>query len=516
MHARTLLRRLGCVGPSVSIAAAVLAAGAAETAAQLIPIRTVPVSQDHQFRIFPSHTAAMGGVAIAVRDSLLDPFTNPGEASRLAVPYVFSSPGAYSVSSEAGGGRTLPSGGFTRRGPWYAGVLLALQEVDLSERAAGAPTFFRCPDCAGSDFPPEERSPGNQYLFATLGREIPSAGLSVGGSVMWSGLDAVDGVDLLYAGSARIQQRGGALDLRLGLVKEWADERSLQALVLHNRFGMTHDVWYLDSFWDPGAEAMAQRPRLEANHDRTNTWGLHVEYQRPLRQEGWRIGWLGTVNYKSHPKIPNYEIMNIPRDPGHSMAFDLGVGFARTRETFTFGVDLVYEPIWSYTWADAAAPVETRLGTMIPEGGKTIENRFRFSNALVRMGIGDEVVLDESGTAIGVQWGLESRLIDYRLEQRDNVQISERDLEEDWVEWTPTWGIALRRPDWEIRYRGSVTTGTGRPGVGGPGGCFDICVLDGAAVGAGGSNLLVAPSGPLTLDPVSVVSHQLTLLVPLR
>jgi hypothetical protein len=297
-------------------------------------------------------------------------------------------------------------------------------------------------------------------------------------------------------------------------VKEWSGERSLEAIALHNRFGTSHDVYYLDAFWDPGIQQVTMRPRLEQNLDRTRTWGLHLAYQQPLASDGWRMGWLATANRMGHPKIPNYEIMNIPRDPGHSMAFDLGVGFARTRDTFTFGVDLVYEPIWSYTWADAAAPVETRLGTMIPEGGKTIENRFRFSNALVRMGIGDEVVLDESGTAIGVQWGLESRLIDYRLEQQDNVQLSERDLEEDWVEWTPTWGIALRRPGWEIRYRGSVTTGTGRPGVRGPGACFDLCVLNDAA--AVGSNVLVAPSGPLTLDPVSVVAHQLTLLLPLR
>ena len=30
-----------------------------------------------------------------------------------------------------------------------------------------------------------------------------------------------------------------------------------------------------------------------------------------------------------HPKIPNYEIMNIPRDPGTSWSYNLGVGIAR-------------------------------------------------------------------------------------------------------------------------------------------------------------------------------------------
>ena len=50
--------------------------------AQVISIRTVPVSQAHQFDLFPSYTLAMGGVSIALRDSLLDPFTNPATGYR--------------------------------------------------------------------------------------------------------------------------------------------------------------------------------------------------------------------------------------------------------------------------------------------------------------------------------------------------------------------------------------------------------------------------------------------------
>src|SRR4029077_18265409 len=76
-----------------------------------------------------------------------------------------------------------------------------------------------------------------------------------------------------------------------------------------------------------------------------------------------------------------------PRDPGHSDALQLGVGVARTNGPATFGLDAVYEPIWSLTYAAAPVPTETALGDTIPVGGKTIENRFRFSNALFRMGV---------------------------------------------------------------------------------------------------------------------------------
>src|SRR3712207_7376110 len=37
--------------------------------------------------------------------------------------------------------------------------------------------------------------------------------------------------------------------------------------------------------------------------DRTNLWGLHLEYERPLATAGWRVGYLATANRLSHPKI---------------------------------------------------------------------------------------------------------------------------------------------------------------------------------------------------------------------
>jgi len=488
-----------------------LSASAATASGQLISIRTVPVSQAHQFEIFPSQTLAMGGVSIAVTDSLLDPFSNPATGTRIGPTRFFSSPGLYSVSSEAGAGRTLPLGALARADSWYGGFWLALQEVDRSEQAGfPQPLFFQCPACVaqGIDVSRGDQSHGNTYAFALVGKEL-SPGISIGGSVLWSGLNAIDGVDLLYAGSARIDQSGHALDVRLGLLKEWAGARSLEAVLLHNRFRTAHDVMYLDQFWDPATQQFAQRPRLEQNLDRTNTWGLHLGYEQPLAATAWRVGWIATVNRMDHPKIPNYAIMNIPRDPGNSSAFNFGVGIARTQAASTFAVDVIYEPIWSHTWADAEAPMENRLGETIPAGGMTIENRFRFSNALLRMGIGQELVLGETGPVGGLQLGLSVRNTHYWLDQHDHIQVSDRSHEERWWEWTPTWGLSLAFPGFDVRYRGSVTHGTGRPGVARAAGP----VLQDVAVR---SNILAAPSGPLTLDEVRVVTHQISLSLPLR
>src|SRR5205814_852127 len=163
------------------------------------------------------------------------------------------------------------------------------------------------------------------------------------------------------------------------------------------------------------------------------------------------------------PKIPDYEIMSIPRDPGHSHAYQLGIGVSRINGPATFGLDAVYEPIWSNTYAAAAVPTETAPGDTIPVGGKTIENRFRFSNALFRMGVGRELPIGSRPRTAVWQLGVAVHAIHYWLTQQDYVQDASRAREDWWVEWTPTWGLTLRFPELELRYSGRVTTGTGGP-----------------------------------------------------
>src|SRR5881398_1539964 len=501
-----------------------LLALAGPAAAQLISIKTVPIAQGDQFEIFPSNNLGMGSVSIALADTLLDAFLNPAKGARLGAARFFGAPTAYGISQGAGGGRTLPLAINAGSGAWFGAFSLALQQIDASKPPFDQGRFVAqarpplpggaLPETTVVAVPPRQDSYGNQYVFAMLGRRAPGSGLSLAASALWAKLTGVDGVDLLFAGNAGLRQFGHALDLRLGLLKEWPGERSLAALVLHNRFGMTDDVAYLDQVWNPATQQIAVRPRLERNHDQTNTWGAHVEYVRPLAATGWRIGWLATVNRMSHPKLPEYELANvpaIPRDPGHSSAYNVGLGLSKASGPATFAIDAIYEPIWSYTWADAASPVVTTTGDTIPVGGKTVENRFRFSNGLFRMGVSREVALPSLGKALGLQLGIVVQSVHYRLVQYDNVQVAERNLTEGWREWSPTWGLSLRFPDLEIRYRGRATHGTGRPGVQ-PSGVFfasrDLAVA--------GNSILVAPSGPLSLTEVRTTTHQISVSLPLR
>src|SRR5512138_678388 len=101
--------------------------------AQLIQVKTLPIADGDQWRIFPSANSGMGDVSIALADSLLDPFVNPAKGSRVrprSGGAFFGSPAFYSVSQKAGGGQTFPIGGVLRAGPTFGAVAFAFQEID--------------------------------------------------------------------------------------------------------------------------------------------------------------------------------------------------------------------------------------------------------------------------------------------------------------------------------------------------------------------------------------------------
>lgn len=492
--------------------------------AQLIPIKTIPIAQGSQFEIFPSSNLGMADASIALPDSIGDPYVNPATTARLRGSRLFIAPTVYSVSGDAGGGRSLPFALLARRGDWFGGLALALQQVEPSrppQQGFGGPVALTPPP--GGNFDPgvgtvpgnSASAHGNGYAFGMIGRAFSASNLSMGASVTWTGLHALDGVDMLYNGSRRVTQTGNALDLRVGALKEWPGERgsrSLEAIVVHNRFSTTHDVLFADLIWDPNQQIFREEARVDTNYDRTKTLGAQLQYQIPLATPGWRIGWLATVNRSTHPKVPNYEIGNvgvIPGEPGQSYAYNFGIGVSKVLGPARFGVDAIFEPIRSYTWADATAPTPTLNGDTLAPGAKMIENRFAFSNALLRIGVGRDLDLQGMSKAIGLQLGLVLRSISYQLEQTDHVQLTQRALETGWIEWTPTWGLSLRFPELDIRYQGRVTKGAGRPG----GNFFFVGQRD---LALSNGMILATPSGPLSLVDVNTTTHQISLSLPLR
>jgi hypothetical protein len=479
-----------------SLTAALLAA---PLTGQLIPIRTVPLASGDQFLTLPSATLGMSGVTLAVDDSLADPWTNPAQGVFIREATLLGAPTFYGISGAGGAGRTFPLAGHFRSGPWFGGVALALQQVEDEDRQNVVwRTDIWWPEPARRL---SDASSRNLYAQTFLGRELGSGPWSIGLGLSAAGLDAMDGVDLLYANAERIEQSGTLADVRLGLYRR-AERERLALLLVHDRVSMSHDVTYVDVRWDTVSWTPIVERRIEENLDRTRTWGAEVAWDRDLSAPGWRLGAALTANRKSHPKIPNYEIQNIPRDPGTTWAYEAGIGLSRSRAGTTFGLDVVLQPIWSDTWQEAAADTVTAGGTMVHPGDRTIENDFFFTNVVLRAGI------EHRFGVAGVQAGIEVRSYDYDLEQRNHLEGSFRTQNEAWMEWSPSAGLWYRFDDVELRYAGRLTTGTGRPGVA----FTDVAAGRLEAM----ADFIIAPEAPLTLQEATVLTHQVSVRIPIR
>lgn len=453
---------------------------------QLVTPKTVPIHQDDQFAIFPATRAGMASVAIALDDTLADPFSNPAKAASIRVGRMFTAPFTHGISAGQGGGSTLPVGGVASSGAWAGAAVFALQKLNH-----GPTSGFG------------ENTAANQYGSVVVSRRLPG-GVSVGASAYLAGLSSIDGVDLLYQGSDRLVESGSLSDFRIGTMKEWGG-RWLELLVLTNRTGMTHDVHFTTRTWLPSGQQVTTRS--DHNVDQTNIWGVHTQYVQPVGDDGWRVGVLATANRLSHPKIPNYQIQNIPRDPGTTYGFDFGLGISRTVGTTTFGVDVIEEPMVSDTWGTAAADTGIAGGGVLHAGDKTVLNHFTFANQKIRIGVGHDFMLSpDSSDAFGFELGMGVSSINYRLHQTNNVLQSDRVQDEGWNEWTPTFGLHWRSRGFTVRYLYRRTCG--------PSACIDI--ISGDKVNVVAPAVVAAAVSPMSVNGGTSHVHQFMLEIPIH
>ena len=145
--------------------------------------------------------------------------------------------------------------------------------------------------------------------------------------------------DLLYPGSQSVIQLGDAVTLRAGAVKEWQGDRSLEAILIHNRYAATHDVSYLEFMWDPATRQTLPNPHVDHNYDRTHLWGLQLQYRQPLGDSSWRVGTLLTANRTRHPTVSISEKFGAGSGPARPVIRMAGIDCTRqpwTRTTFHF------------------------------------------------------------------------------------------------------------------------------------------------------------------------------------
>lgn len=493
----------------------------ASASGQVIGLKTVPLAAGDQFLVFPSDNLGMSGASIALEDQLADPFSNPATGTRVAGSSVFAVPTFYSVSEDHGGARMMPIGVQMSGDAWFGGGMVALQDIDQGRAASNGRWVL--PMVEGSWSLPNpnsmaERSATNRFGHIYLGRDVDTR-WSIGVSALLVGVNGTDGVEQLYANAWDIEEFGSLKDFRVGLVGQLPGSRIVELAVVRSHSEMTQDVtsvtWELtDSvnwLWTPTVEE-------EEHRNITKTWGAKAIYRQPLSASGWQAGGSFTVNRKDHPKIPTYDLTAveiperppIPRDPGNSWAFRIGVGLAYSEGPTTFGLDVAYEPAVSHTWADELVDVTAADGSIIPAGGHTVDNHFDFQNASARLGLEREFADDWA-----FQVGMAMRSFSYRMEQDDHVLGLERSLLQQWTEWTPSWGLSYDLDGVELRYVG-LASAAGHvpfPSLG------DTEVLNPGSIQDGdllGGDVLAPPGGRLATPDETTVTHRLQLSLPIR
>jgi hypothetical protein len=455
---------------------------------QLISIKSVPLATGDQFNMYPASNYGMAGLSIAIDDSLNDAYHNPAKGIFFKGTSIFTLPYFYSITNDLGSAQNFPLGFIFSGDEWFYGGVFSLQQLKGFESNNSNPIDL-------------DASNTNIYLHGFIGKRIKKSDAAIGLGISWANLKAMDGVDLLYANSAGVEQSGDVIDGRIGIFKEFNKNQHLELLALYHYLKMQHNVSYQNWFWNEDLMRSVQFDNVIKNKDQSETYGFHLGYTHPISNRGWRFGTIITGNWKSHPKLPNYELQNIPRDPGDTDAYNFGVGLSYEKKSSIFGYEIIYEPIWSHTWADAGEPVETISGRTISPGEVTVDNNFEFSNILIRFG------LKKFNKKFKFQVGVQARAIRYELDQYNFIEERQRDLSEDWMELTLAWGWDFKFSDFNFLYQGSLLAGAGRPGVSNNFGIMRA--MDYSA------DYIVAPSGSLTLEDAYVFTHRFTFLIPI-
>lgn len=475
-----------------------LALCAGSASAQVIPVRLVPIAEAGQYEFFPAANFGMGSVSIALRDSLLDPFQNPALATRLGGGMYFGAPTFFSVTNDAGSGQSYPFGAVTRIGQGFIGGALTLQVIDPAR--TGDASFIPAFSSFIPDQQQQQNTPKSNYYFHGLVGHPIGRGLTLAASAQWSQLDAIEGMDLLFTDSHSLRQSGSRSDVRVGVLGEWGTH-SLEVVALRSHARATYVADYAEVFWNPNVRSQQLRTWSQQSGDDLRTAGIHVKYDRPLRDSTWRAGAIFTMNRHAEHPADYYEFMDIPRDPARTFAYNVGIGVSRERAQLRYGFDAIVEPIWRHARTEPVT-ASPDLAEWAPED---VESYFRFANVLLRGGVSRDFVMSADGTRLRVQFGTQVRSVRYTLEQHDFGRSVYRERRNDWNEWTHSWGTSFVFPRFEFAYQLRMLSGLGRLNTPPRSDTFVPDVV-----------FFPAPVGGVTLYPVRVTSHQVFFTWPLR
>jgi hypothetical protein len=232
---------------------------------QIIGVKTLPLITTRQFNLAPSYYAGMGGVHIALADSLADGYRNPALATRLNGSLFYLAPFRdswrnnrivsdpwFGSQSEANVGPlegSLAQGlpiGVIHHLNLYGGRLRFTAGLTLSSeqlRHTSHRERFWDPE-TGDWSEPLRMNAFNWPISGIAAIQFPERRLSIGIGVDDVTLRAVDGIPLLYPGAQKLIQEGHLAHYRLGASYTGADKSRYDFLVLHKRYHMKQVAIY--------------------------------------------------------------------------------------------------------------------------------------------------------------------------------------------------------------------------------------------------------------------------------
>lgn len=456
---------------------------------QVIPVKTVPVLEGPSMGTVPYQNLLLSGLDFMLPDRLAEPFSNPARGALVDGVVMGSRPSFFRATGNLGSENYFPLSVQFSSPRGFGGLMAAMQRSEFFSSSGLFPLG------SGGAARPRE---SNFLVQAYGGRTLGAGRWSIGAGLGLAHLNGLMAVPLLYNQNVT-SQSGYILTASAGLLHRFAKGKVFDATFLVQNFQMEH-FFGISPILSPDVGSGY------GEKDHTVTWAWRLRYSTPLAMPGDRLGWQFTVNRKSHPKIPNYSLMNIPRDPGVTWAFQAGAGFSRETDQGQYGLEVIYEPIWSHTW------VEPLGSEPVP-----LENFFRFGNWRFNF------AAVTRGEALNVGVGIRLHRIAYRLRQVRYVFLDpivvppvpeapatlERKDRYHWLEWEPYLGFRYRLGGVQVQYVAQFALGTGRPGV-------SLLVPAQTESMFATGNYLIAPAGPLSLQEEVGFYHQINLVFHLE
>ena len=472
--------------------------GAEPLPGQVLPPKTVPSPRGEQFLFLPTSNLGMGGLPIALDDPLGDPFNNPAVRGKKPLR-VSLTPTAYGDQQGTIGGYSFPLSLVLSGSRWFGTLAAALQSLEDDPKEV-----FSVPSGLKEEL--EEKKNGrNRYILASIGRQLGPA-TNIGLKVVYADLGILDGERRLYPSALSLSQTGHARTVTMGAEQGFREHQTVRVTVSNSHLAMSHGVtgWRRPTSDLPGQELLPPELWTREGGSRSDVWEGTLRYSVLIPGRSVRIGAMASVWARDQSRVPRYDWVHIPRDPGTSTIGELGVGVQTVGRLMRLALEVAVAPGTAHTLLLSDSTIMRGDGTTIQPGDPILDNDFRFRNW--RAGVGADVPVGRGGFQVGL--GLHR--YSFRLRQRDLVWGEDHDAGVSWTELVPSIGGGVGIGPVEVGYSLRLVNRGFSP-------CADYSYRTSCQrvpVRYHFTGMRAAPTLPDDLPDFRLTSHQLTFSIP--